>query len=90
MKTHEDNKNGVLPVDGFISALEGLGVPLTEEEWPKLMKIYDKKGEGSINWDDLMSDHKYVHAVSHLLYTIMEPLYSGHYGTLPLIEMSLI
>lgn len=41
-----------------------MDVPLSEEQWENFLRIYDKKGEGSINWDDILSDHKYVHAVS--------------------------
>lgn len=46
--------------------MKGIDAPLNEEQWENFLKIYDKKGEGSINWDDILSDHKYVHAVSKL------------------------
>lgn len=41
-----------------------MGMSLQSDERSKLIKIYDKKGEGFVNWDDLVSEHKYIHAVS--------------------------
>ena len=51
-------------MDVFTTYLDSLGVPLDEDQWMKFIKIYDKKREGFINWYDIISDHKYVHAVS--------------------------
>lgn len=67
LSSHEDNKDGVMPTESFTATLTNIGVPLTETEWPQLLKTYDKKGEGSLNWDDLLTDHKYVNAVSCLI-----------------------
>ena len=64
LKYSPDNKEGTIPVDRFKEALGELRVPLGGEEWEKLMKTYDKKETGSMSWDDLLTDHKYVHAVS--------------------------
>ncbi|XP_019849609.1 PREDICTED: ankyrin repeat and EF-hand domain-containing protein 1-like isoform X1 [Amphimedon queenslandica] len=58
-----DNKNGVLPVETFKTLIvEGMEAPIGEEDWPKLLKIYDKKNEGVLNWEDLLLNHKYIHA----------------------------
>ena len=67
LKSHEDNKDSVMPTESFTRALTAIGVPLNAEDWARLLKVYDKKGEGSINWDDLLTDHKYVNTVSRLI-----------------------
>ena len=40
-----------------------MGAPLTGQDMTKLMRIYDKKGEGHLDWDDLISEHKYINVV---------------------------
>ena len=65
LKENPSNKEGVLPTEVFQTLLRELGVFLSDEEWVKLLKIYDKKGGGSLNWEDLLTDHKYVHAVRY-------------------------
>ena len=57
------NKEGILPTSVFKDLMNGMRVPLSGDEWDKLLKTYDKKGEGSINWNDMLTDHKYIHAV---------------------------
>ena len=75
LKNCIDNRNGVLPVETFKTLLaEGMDAPITEDDWPKLLKIYDKKNEGVLNWEDLITDHKYIHAVS--IYTFSSRVYS--------------
>lgn len=75
LKNCIDNRNGVLPVETFKTLLaEGMDAPITEDDWPKLLKIYDKKNEGVLNWEDLITDHKYIHAVS--IYTCSSRVYS--------------
>ena len=44
--------------------MEQASVPLGPEELKKLVSICDKKGEGVLNYDDLLSDHKYINIVS--------------------------
>ena len=44
-------------------------LPLQSDDIIKLLSIYDKKGEGKINYDDFISEQKYIHAVSHSLIT---------------------
>ncbi len=63
LKDTTTGDDGVIQCDVFKDILTQCNIPLTEEEWEKLLKIYDKKGEGRMSWDDLLTDHKYVHAV---------------------------
>ena len=53
-----------MPTDELFGALDSMGMGLQSDDQSKLLKLYDKKGEGFINWDDLITDHKYIHAVS--------------------------
>ena len=63
LRAQEENQGTVIPTETFASALESIGAPLTGHDMTKLMRIYDKKGEGRFDWDDLISEHKYVNAV---------------------------
>ena len=44
-----------------------MGVPLQSDDLTSLLAIYDKKGEGVMNYDDYISEQKYIHAVSLIL-----------------------
>lgn len=77
LKNCIDNRNGVLPVETFKTLLaEGMDAPITEDDWPKLLKIYDKKNEGVLNWEDLITDHKYIHAVSIYTHVAVECIHA--------------
>ena len=79
LKNCVDNKSGVLPVETFKTLVgEGMEAPIGEEDWPKLLKIYDKKNEGVLNWEDLLSDHKYIHAVSIGLTELIHCIHDTH------------
>lgn len=41
-----------------------MGAPLESEHLTSLFAIYDKKGEGVMNYDDFISEQKFIHAVS--------------------------
>lgn len=64
LKEKDNEKASVLPKEVFFSVLEEIGAPLESETRAKLQTIYDKKGEGKINYDDLITEQKFVHAVS--------------------------
>ena len=64
LKSQDTKHSGSLPVDKFFGCLLDLGAPLEEEDKSKLLAIYDKKGEGSLSYADLLEEHKYIHAVS--------------------------
>lgn len=66
LRSQEENKGTVIPTEVFASALESMDAPLTGEDMSTLAHIYDKKGEGKFDWDDLISEHKYIHAVCGL------------------------
>ena len=66
LQAQEENRGTVMPTEAFALALESMGAPLTGQDMTKLMRIYDKKGEGRLDWDDLISEHKYINAVSEL------------------------
>ena len=64
LKEQDPDKSGVIPTQQFTSSLEGIGIPLQSEEFEKLIRVYDKKGEGKLNYDDFLTEQKYIHAVS--------------------------
>ena len=64
LKEHDTNKSGVISTEEFTTSLQGIGVPLQSEEFDKLLKIYDKKGEGKLNYEDFLTEQKFIHAVS--------------------------
>lgn len=53
-----------ITTDAFTSVLQSMGAPLESEHLTSLLNIYDKKGEGVVNYDDYISEQKYIHAVS--------------------------
>ncbi len=64
LKQEDKDKTGVLLTDKFTQALQGIGVPLQSEEFEKLLQVYDKKGEGKLNYEDFFTEQKFIHAVS--------------------------
>jgi len=67
LKEQDVDKKSVLSTEQFTGALQGIGVPLGPEEFQKLIKVYDKKGEGKLNYDDLLTEQKFIHAVSSVI-----------------------
>ena len=63
-RAQDTDKTGSLPVDTFMNCLSDLHAPLADEGRTKLLVIYDKRGEGTVSYDDLLNDHKYIHTVS--------------------------
>lgn len=64
LRGHDTERTGSLPVVTFMACLSELHIPLSQDSKTKLLAIYDKKGEGVINYDELLSVHKYIHTVS--------------------------
>ena len=64
LKEQCPDKTDVITTDQFFSVLEGISVPLDSDSKVKLLAIYDKKGEGKLNYDDFITEQKFVHAVS--------------------------
>ena len=64
LRAQDPNGTGMIPTDTFTSTLQSIKAPLEHDELSKLLAIYDKKGEGVMNYDDLISEQKYIHAVS--------------------------
>ena len=60
----QETKEGVMATDAFTSVLKTLGASLQSDGVTKLLTIYDKKAEGVVNYDDFISEQKYIHAVS--------------------------
>ena len=60
-------RKGIMASDTFTSVLKTLGSPLEEADFQKLLSTYDKKGEGKINYEDFISEQKYVNAVSIII-----------------------
>ena len=62
--SYDPDVTGTMETEDFFSGLSGMGLPLEDEAKTKLLAVYDKKGEGKMNYTDLQADHKYIHAVS--------------------------
>lgn len=72
---------GAIATDAFTSILHTMRVPLQSDNLTSLLAIYDKKGEGVMNYDDYISEQKYIHAVSHgQYYTDMLCTYSTRWN----------
>ena len=63
LKEKSTEKSDVVTTELFFSVLEEIGAPLDSDCKSRLLAIYDKKGEGKINYDDFITDQKFVHAV---------------------------
>jgi len=63
LKSYDAESTGMVETEDFFSCLSGMGKSLDVEHKTKLLATYDKKKEGKINFGDLLSDHKYIHAV---------------------------
>ena len=81
LKEQDEERSGVIPSDKFTEVLQGIGVPLQSEEFDKLLKVYDKKGEGKLNYEDFLTEQKFIHAVS---------LFCMHNGTCRLHRMNTV
>ena len=64
LRGFDSENKGSLETEDFFTSMASMAMPLTEEGKAKLLTVYDKKGEGKISYNDLLSDHKYIHAVS--------------------------
>ena len=62
-KEQDTAKSEVITTEQFFSVVEGIAAPLDSDNKVKLLAIYDKKGEGKINYTDFVTDQKFVHAV---------------------------
>ena len=63
LKEQDEAKSEVITTEQFFSTLEGIAAPLDSDIKVKLLAIYDKKGEGKINYTDFLTEQKFVHAV---------------------------
>ena len=64
LKEEDTEKSTVITTEQFFSTLEGIAAPVDSDNKVKLLAIYDKKGEGKINYNDFIAEQKFVHAVS--------------------------
>ena len=62
-KEQDTAKLEVITTEQFFSIVEGIAAPLDSDNKVKLLAIYDKKGEGKINYTDFITEQKFVHAV---------------------------
>lgn len=63
LKEQNTEKSEVITTEQFFSTLEGIAAPVDSDNKVKLLAIYDKKGEGKINYTDFITEQKFVHAV---------------------------
>ena len=69
LRSHDEGGElvGNISTDNFVESLKLLQCPVNNDEnISKLSAIYDKAKHGRLNYDDLLEEHKYVHAVSVL------------------------
>ena len=64
-REQQSGEGGVITTEAFTSVLHTMGAPLESEGLTSLLAIYDKKGEGVMNYDDFISEQKFIHAVSN-------------------------
>lgn len=70
LRSHDEGGElvGNISTDNFVESLRLLQCPVNNDEnISKLTAIYDKAKHGRISYDDLLEEHKYVHAVSQLV-----------------------
>ena len=70
LRSHDEGGElvGNITTNNFVESLKLLQCPVNNDEnISKLSAIYDKAKHGRLNYDDLLEEHKYVHAVSVLL-----------------------
>jgi ankyrin repeat protein len=61
-REQQSGEGGVITTEAFTSVLHTMGAPLQSEGLTSLLAIYDKKGEGVMNYDDFISEQKFIHA----------------------------
>ena len=66
LREQDPDSKGTISTDALTSTLQSIAVPLESDEFSKLLALYDKKGEGVMNYDDFLSEQKYIHAVSRM------------------------
>ena len=79
LKEQDEAKSEVITTEQFFSTLEGIAAPLDSDIKVKLLAIYDKKGEGKINYADFLTEQKFVHAVSLVFYCVLCVEYGVEY-----------
>lgn len=68
IRSHDEGEElvGNISTDNFVELLKSLQCPVNNDEnISKLLAIYDKAKHGRLNYEDLLEEHKYVHAVSN-------------------------
>ena len=70
LREQEAADSQVITTDAFVGILERMRAPVQSEDLMELFSIYDKKKEGLINYDDFISEQKYIHAVSNVQSTV--------------------
>ena len=69
LRSHDEGGElvGNISIENFVESLKLLQCPVNNNEnISKLTAIYDKAKHERLNYDDLLEEHKYVHAVSNL------------------------
>ena len=66
LREQDPDSKGTISTDALTSTLQSIAVPLESDEFSKLLALYDKKGEGVMNYNDFLSEQKYIHAVSRM------------------------
>ena len=67
LRSHDEGGElvGNITTENFVESLKLLQCPVrSDENISKLIAIYDKAKHGRLSYDDLLEEHKYVHAVS--------------------------
>lgn len=70
LRSHDEGGElvGNITTENFMESLKLLQCPVrSDENISKLIAIYDKAKHGRLSYDDLLEEHKYIHAVSSFL-----------------------
>jgi len=73
LRSHDEGGEsiGTITTENFIESLKLLHCPINDDGISKLIVQYDKSKQGRLNYEDMLEEHKYVHAVSYFVVTVL-------------------
>lgn len=73
LRSHDEGGEliGSISTENFIESLKLLQCPINDDGISKLIVQYDKSKQGRLNYQDMLEEHKYVHAVSYFVVIVL-------------------
>ena len=59
----KEHAAGMIPQEEFIQLLTSLGAPFSPEDLTKLAGMHDKSKSGMVNYEEFLSEQKYINTV---------------------------